>query len=1045
MGKKIILIGGLLMFLCQLHAQIRTITGKVTDEQGNPVSNASVTIRGGGGTNTDENGVFNLRASASAKTLVVSSLNFVTQEIEIGNNTNFTVVLKSTTSQMDEVVVIGYGTQRRADVVSNISTIKGSAIAEKPTQSFDQSLAGRAAGVQITIPNGVLNNPPVFRIRGTNSISLSSYPLIVIDGVPTFTGDQSGSYAAYNPLSSVNPSDIESVDILKDAAATAIYGSRAANGVVVVTTKKGRKGNTKVAYDGWVGWNSPTRLWKMLDANQYMTLKNEARENMGQADAFFPTNDAAGKEINTNWENYLYKTGLSHAHTVNLSGANETTNYYLSAGYTDQQGILVTNKYNRKNIRFNVDHKISNYVSIGANANYSNELNASAINTGSVGSGVNASAFSSAGFGRLALILPPNISPYNNDGSYNVSGSNIGQMNNTVAISFSNPAVIIDNQTSSTESNHIQGNLYLQVKPIQDITLRTQYGIDYLTTVDDIFWTPLPGNVDGYGANGEAASASDKYSRWVWTNTAQYDHTFALKHNLNFLVGTEQQYTQTSGFGLDRKDIADPFYTVIQGSFSLDAATNTNGNLGQNYMVSGFGRLNYNFDKRYYIGGSVRRDGYSAFAPGKKYGNFWSVSGAWNISSEKFWVNSSLRDVINDLRIRGSYGTVGNISGIADFASYSLYSLTGLYNGSTGMRFSQAGNPDLTWETSKKTDIGIQFGLLKGIITGDIAWYKNNIDGLIINVPQAGSTGVPTLTIPTNVGTMYNQGWEINLNATPIRKKDFSWTTSFNITFNKNKVTSLAEGVPNIKSVTGLETANITLPDYPAGMIYVIPTAGVDPATGNRIFVNAAGDQIRYDYRENRYHYMKDGTIAPNINPAADQIPYAQSNPKYFGGFDNTFRYKGFDLNFLFTFQGGNHIYNGTQASVRDQRFWNNTTDMLRRWQNPGDITDIPKVYYGDNISNGSANPISANVQKGDFLKMKMLTLGYTFPALLMNKAGITNARIYAGAQNLFVITQYKGSDPEVSTNASSPIGQGVERNIVANGRVITVGLNVGF
>jgi len=325
-----------------------------------------------------------------------------------------------------------------------------------------------------------------------------------------------------------------------------------------------------------------------------------------------------------------------------------------------------------------------------------------------------------------------------------------------------------------------------------------------------------------------------------------------------------------------------------------------------------------------------------------------------------------------------------------------------------------------------------------------VAWYKNSIDGLIIDVPQAGSTGVPNLKIPTNIGTMYNKGFEITLSARPITSQNFRWNTSVNLTFNQNKVTSLAPGVPDIKYTTGgLEQTSITKPGYSIGTIYVLPTAGVDPQTGKRIFVNRNNEQILFNLRDG-YTYAKDGTAAPAVG-ALDKRPLFNAVPKFYGGFDNNFRLGSFDLGILITYEGGFYVYNGTQASIRDQRFWNNSVDILRRWQKAGDKTDIPRVMYGDNISNGSATPIDVNAQKGDFVKLRNVSLGYTFAPKLVQKVGISNARLYVTGQNLLIVTKYKGPDPEVSTNGNDTQGQGVDRNGVANGRTFTIGLNVGF
>jgi TonB-linked SusC/RagA family outer membrane protein len=1048
MRKHLTLLAVLVLSSVLAFAQIKLITGRVTDQQGQPVPFSTVRVKGTKkGVSADADGNYSIRAN-SGETLIVSGAGIELKEMTIGgaNTVDFSVTRKN--ASLTEVVVVGYGVQKKSDVTGNIATVKGTAIADNPVQSFDAALGGKAAGVQITSANGVVNNPPVFRIRGTNTISLSSYPLIVIDGVPTFTGDVSGSEAAANPLASINPADIESLDVLKDAAATAIYGSRAANGVVIVTTKRGKRGKAKVTYDGWVGQTKATRLWKMLNADQYMTLKNEGVTNNPPANPataakFLPTNGPDGKPINTNWNDFVYRNGISHSHALNVSGGNEVTTYYLSAGYTNQQGIIVKNSFARKTFRFSLDHKVSKVISVGATAGYSNEINLAATSSGSLPG----EAYNTGGLGRIGLILPPNISPYNNDGTYNTNGSAIGAMNNLNAgISYYNPVVLINNSHTSTENNHIQSNVYMQVKPIPDVTLRTVYGIDNLNSDNDFFNTPLNG--DSY-PGGRAFNSLNKYKRWIWTSTGQYDHIFADKHSVSFLAGTEQQATKTQGFGINRTNISDPYFTNAQGGWLTDASQTTNKNLGQNYLVSGFGRLNYDYEKKYFLGGSYRRDGYSAFAPGKKYGNFWSASAAWDLAKESFWAGGSIGKVVNTFRLRGSYGTVGNISGITDFASYFLYDAR-LYNGSSALYYYQTGNSNLSWETSKKTDIGVQFGLFNDLVTGDVAWYRNNIDGLIIYVPQSGSTGIPfpdhNLTIPTNVGSMYNKGVEISLSARPIATKEFRWNTSFNITFNSNKVTALAPGVPNITYTTSsLEQTRLTQVGYSIGTIYVLPTAGVDPATGRRIFVNAAGQQLGYDYKDKKYYDLKTGAAGTAIDPVKDKRPMYNAVPKFYGGFSNDFHYANFDLGVLISYEGGFYVYNGTQASIRDNRFWNSSTDMLRRWTTVGQKTDIPKIWYGDNISNGSANPISENVQKGDFVKLRNVSLGYTLPAKLVQKAGISNARAYVSGQNLLIITKYKGADPEVSTNGNDAQGQGIDRNSVANGRVLTIGLNIGF
>jgi TonB-linked SusC/RagA family outer membrane protein len=801
-----------------------------------------------------------------------------TVERSVGSGSSIDFTLSQEDKVVSEVVVVGYGTQRKSDVTGNIATVKGAAIADKPVQSFDAALAGRAAGVQITVPNGVLNNPPVFRIRGTNSINLSSYPLIVIDGIVTFTGDISQTLSASNVLSNINPSDIESMDILKDAAATAIYGSRAANGVVIITTKKGKRGKAKVTYDGWVGWTKPTRMWEVLNAEQYMAMKNEGLTNIGAAIRYLPTNGPDGNPIDTDWGDVVYRTGFSHSHNLSVGGGNEATSYYLSFGYTDQEGILRKNDFDRKTLRFNIDHKINNWFTVGVNASYANELNKAAQNSGSLPG----AAFASAGVGRLAITLPPNVGVYNNDGSYNLNGNAVGKMNNIENITFWNPQPILDLNYSNTENNRMIASVYAVIKPIKDVTFRSSYGIDYLLSDNKQFQNKIQG--DGFANGGTAFSTLSKNKRWTFTNTLQLDKTIASKHSVSVLVGSEQQRTVSEGFGLARQTLSDDYFTVLQGGFSTPLTAGLG--LGENYLTSYFGRVNYDYKKKYFIAGSFRRDGYSAFASGRKYGTFYSVSGSWDISRENFW-STNLSKTINSFKLRASYGKVGNVGGIGNFDAYSFYSF-GIYNGGPTMFFSQGGNPGLTWETSKKLDIGFSFGLFNNLITGEFAYYKNNINGLLLGIPNAPSTGMPNQVL-TNVGEMFNKGWELTLNASPFRGKTFSWNTSFNLTYNKNEVVKLVDGVPFITTATSLETPSITMPGYPIGMIYVVETRGVDPATGRRIFVRADGREVLYNHQASvaqRWTYRDDGTVAPAINPGVDQKVWKNSSPKFFGGFD---------------------------------------------------------------------------------------------------------------------------------------------------------------
>jgi len=1053
-----------------ISAQQRTITGYVKDaKSGKVITGATVTQKGT--TNkavTDNNGLFRLSIQGSVKTISISSINYITQDVNVANTNSVEVLLTEQENVLQEVVVTGYGNQRRADIAGTITSVKGKEIANLPVQSFEQSLAGRAAGVQITIPSGVLNAPPVFRIRGTNSISLSSQPLIIVDGVPVQTGNAGAFGAAANVLGNINPNDIESIDIAKDASASAIYGSRAANGVVFITTKKGKVGAPKVNFDSWIGFSEPMRLPPLLDAFQYTDFKNKAIQNALNIRAngvnplntrFALSNDANGNVINTNWYDVVYRKGVSQSNSINVSGGNENTTYYLSAGYTNQEGIIQKNNYKRFNTVLNIDTRIAKWMSMGGKLSYSIEKNEAALVSGSL----LGEAFATAGAGRLAIVSAPNVSPYLNNGAYNIGTQFLGPMNNILLnnqAGFHNPQVLIDLNRENTDIDHIQSNTYLQIKPLSGLTFKTIYGIDRILTDNDRFRNPIHGDAQSVG--GQAQSVYGTFNRSIWTNTFQFDQMFG-DHSLGILIGNEQQRTTSRRYGIDRQTLSDPAFNVVQAGFITN---NSLGNvLGENYLLSNFARLNYNYKRKYIVSINARQDEYSAL--NVKKGTFWGISASWDVTREKFWEKTKLNQVFSSLKLKSSYGKVGNINGVGDFDGYPLFS-TGLYGGLPTLAFAQSSDPGLSWETSKKFDAGISLGFFNDRLTAEIDYYRNNINGLLLEVPQAPSAGLPipgtAAGVLQNVGSMYNRGLELAINAQIIQKRNFNWTSSFNIALNENKVTQLAPGLSEILFLTGStsgigttgENANRTTPGFSAGYLWVVRSGGVDPATGRRIFYNAAGRAVTYQHitpfvsgtsgpTQGNWKYLDNGADAPAITQANDAVMYANVVPKYVGGWSNNFQIRNFDLNVLMTYQLGFSIYYGTNAGLHDQRFWNNATTILNHWTKQGDRAEYPMPVFGDNVSNGSTIPMDINVFRGDFLKLKTLTLGYTLPKSLTNRISLSSLRFYLSGQNLLVITKYPGPDPEVSTNSTVSNAQGADRNTVVNGRTITVGLNIGF
>ena len=483
----------------------------------------------------------------------------------------------------------------------------------------------------------------------------------------------------------------------------------------------------------------------------------------------------------------------------------------------------------------------------------------------------------------------------------------------------------------------------------------------------------------------------------------------------------------------------DRYFETFEGGWAQ--LTGSSGSLGENGFRSYFSNVNYAYDSRYLVSVSYRRDGFSGLATAHKFGNFGGGSIGWNMSEENFFQRSSIINTINSLKLRASYGQVGNVN-IGNFPSLSQYS-SGIYSGIPTLIPSQIGNEDLRWETSKKTDIGFNIALFNHRLTIDADYFKNDIDGMILDVPQTPSKGIPGNTITANVGSMYNKGFEFSIHGQIINKRDFRWSADLNLSFMKNRVTELANNNADIWSA-GLETSNIIRAGESVGAIYVVQTTGVNPANGNRTYLNRDGKEVQYNPVGSKWTYL-DGTAAAAMDAYLDGRVFGASIPKYFGGFNNNFSYGNFDLTVGLVYSGGNKMYNGTRGSLLDNRFFNNLKDILGRWTKPGQITDIPRVVYNDQYASGSVLMHSANVEDGSYLKLRNVSLGYKVPTKLYAPVGISSMRFYISASNFILYTKYTGSDPEISANGDSNSASGRDKNSVPAGRSFVLGLNLGF
>ena len=966
------------------------------------------------------------------------------QTAEVAIAPNIRVILKTDSKALDEVVVVAYGTQSARTVTASVSTVRADALKDVPSVSFDQMLQGRASGVSITTPSAGVGQASIVRVRGVNSITSGTSPLYVVDGVPIESGNLS-YLANANALADINPADIVSMDVLKDAAAAALYGSRAANGVILITTKQGQSGKVKVSYDGFVGFSNATDFYEMMNAQEYVDFKNLAVKNRYGTDelslttgyvspygnkAFNMMKDANGNYVDTDWKDAAFQNGLSQSHSVAVSGGSDKVRYYLSGNYTTQEGIVKGDKYDRLGVKANVNVQATDWLKVGMNTNVTTGT------TSYVDAARRGSNFAVGGFPRLALINAPNLPMYNEDGTPYYLAQGLGYGGNTVFSTFSNPAAILSlgNGLSSDVTRFI-GVFYAEATPLKGLSLKTQYGVDYARIEEQRFWSPLHG--DGVNSKGLANAYNTKNNRWTWTNTATYNFSLG-QNNFNLLAGTEASERNNSRWIAQRKDLQDDKFVVFQGPFGSATA---GGSLSNNTMVSYFGRINYDYASKYIVSLNYRRDGYSALSEKNRWGNFGGVSAAWRVSEEGFF--KPLRNVVDDLKIKGSYGVVGNTD-IYDYASKSFYSSYNYgINGTYGL--AQIADPNLKWESSEKYSIGFNARLLDRISV-DFDYYYTKSSDLILDVPQSPSKGIPGNIITTNAGKMKNSGIELTVSADVIRNSQFTWETSFNITTNKNKVISLADGVENILKGDngGLEITNITVPGKSIGRLYLYPTAGVDPKSGRRVFITPEGDRTLLMFEKGGWFY-EDGTeYAGEFEP----VDCGNTLPTWYGGWTNNFKYKGFDLSLFFQFSGGNKIYNGTKASVSDMRYWNNSKDVYKKYWTPERThAEYPMPIYGDNYSNGSALPISDLVERGDYLRLKNVSLGYTFNTKNWSKAvGISALRLYVQAQNLFVITGYSGMDPETLTNVeSATLSGGTDKNTLPQARTYTIGVNLTF
>ena len=933
-------------------AQTVTVAGTVTEAGGEPIVGGTVILQGtSSGTVTGVDGSYSISAPANG-TLEFRYIGLETKVEPIGGRTRINVELSNSSVSVDEVVVIGYGTQSKRTVTASVVSVSGETIKDVPNPSAESALQGRASGVSIITPSGAVGQAPVVRVRGVSSITSGTEPLYVVDGIPVQTGN-----AAYigntNALADVNPADIQSIDVLKDAAAAALYGSRAANGVVLITTKKGRQDKAQVTYGGWIGITTPSNIIDVMNAEQYVEFKNLSVANLYGSDERSLTSNYTsphgnkahnlwtldgGGHVDTDWAGLLYQTGLQHNHSVAISGGSAKVQYYVSANYTNQEGMVANDHYNRLGGAANITAKATDWLKLGVN------LNATTSTTSYTDRGRKGQQYATANFSRMALILPPNTPAYHPETGepYYEPNGGLGYGPNTAYTAYYNPIAMLEfGDRQRSDIGRIISSYFAEITPLEGLTLKTTLGIDYQDINDEQFNNPYNG--DSYASNGAAYKSSILNKATTWTNTAQYSRSFG-EHNFDLLVGQELYEKSLNRWGAYRTNVLDKKFTTYQADYNnIYPYSNA---IEESSLFSYLGRLNYDYRARYMLSVNFRRDGFSALSKNNRWGNFGGASAAWRVSGEDFF--RPLAELFTDLKIKGSWGIVGNTN-ILPYAARSYYQ-SGYY-GSGGAFYlgSIADTENLKWESSSKLDIGFS-ALIKNNVQVEFDFYRNYASDLILDVPVSYSKGIPDNKITSNAGAMTNTGIELSVSAQPVKTRDFSWNTSFNITTQKNEVVKLAEGITEI---IGANDYNITLPGYSIGQLYIRPTAGIDPETGRRVFVGADGTEALVFFEKGATYYSR-----TNPDEAYSQSKLVQeisggTMPTYFGGWTNDFKYKNFDLSILFQYSGGNYIYNGTTATLSDMRYWNNAVEVYNNyWKAPGDNAKFAKPIYGDNVSN---------------------------------------------------------------------------------------------
>jgi TonB-linked SusC/RagA family outer membrane protein len=1003
------------------------IQGKITDaSDGNPLPGVSIIEKGtSNGTTSDLDGNYRIAVTSGAS-LAFSFIGYQSQEIIIGNQQIINITLKTDNVTLSDVVIIGYGTIEKRDVTGSIASVNNKDFKDQPTTNVAGNLQGKMAGVNITSASGTPGAGLLVSIRG------ASNPLYVVDGVPMLSesnssiatafdteGNVVGSGQNISSISDINPNDIESVEVLKDASAAAIYGARAANGVILITTKRGKSGKTRFNFSNYTGIQTPTRKIKFLNSNQFMDLIEEARAN--DLAIYNSDNAAFGADFdpgvlsdplnysstgqNTVWLDEVLRNAAVRNYELSASGGNEKTKFYTGGSYFDQDGIVINSEFKRLSARLNLDHQATERLTIGVNFSASHSRNRRSFNDNTY-----------TGIITNALGASPIMPVRDENGNY------VDYTLYQVNWLSDNPVLSANEIKAFTTSNRLIGSAFGDFKISEHLKFRSSWSTDFSNIGDDQFFSPITADASAVG--GRAYTSNFQQLTWLNENIFTYNRSFGSSH-LNAIAGYTMQETKSTFTALSGQGF--PTGSGLENLSSAAVITKGSANGTSFGLVSYLGRLNFEHEGKYLLSATIRADGSSRFSKNDRYGIFPSVSAGWRISRENF-LNSN--ELLTDLKIRASYGVTGDQE-IGNFQNISFWQ-PGRYLGLSGLRPRNLADPNLTWQSNRSLNIGIDFEFLRGRISGSVDYFKSNKTNLLSNDIIPGTTGFATIT--RNRGEILNKGLEFAISTVNVNHGNFRWNSNFNLTFLHNEIIDLTNDGLLVSAYSDISPTHVLKKGEALGTFWAVKYAGVDPQNGDAMFYNLNGDKVP----------------AGEITNDDAQIA-GKATPDYFGGFNNTFNVGNFDFLIATQFSVGNKIYNLIKATYLnmgwsnegglDQVYANNSVEVLKRWRQPGDLTNIPRASF---INQNFVENSTQFIEDGSFLRIRTLTAGYNIKP--KKQSWFSNIRLYTQVQNLFVFTHYSGFDPEVSsTGSTDPRTAGIDYAAYPQPRTYMFGLNISF